>query len=86
MEGGVANENYTERERNYDWWFWKTALWGIFVTYSRVMCYLRPVTLDGYKTSEYNIGKYAEHKERVFYTETKVLQSIKESEAISEAV
>ena len=46
---------------------------------SRVMGYYRP-------TDAYNIGKLAEHKERRFYSEEKVIQAIEESELTKEAV
>lgn len=33
--------------------------------WDRVMGYYRPVTKDGYKTTEWNTGKVSEHLERV---------------------
>ncbi|MBU1076694.1 MAG: anaerobic ribonucleoside-triphosphate reductase [Spirochaetes bacterium] len=37
--------------------------------FSRVMGYLRPITLDGFKTFEWNEGKVSEFNERHFYSE-----------------
>ncbi len=35
--------------------------------FSRVMGYYRPVTTDGFKTTEWNPGKVQEHKDRKWY-------------------
>jgi hypothetical protein len=41
--------------------------------YSRVMGYYRPITIDAYKTTEYNIGKVQEHKDRKWFKESRFI-------------
>jgi len=51
--------------------------------WSRIMGYYRPVTIDAYKTTEWNEGKVSEHKERKYFSEPKAVSAAESTEVMS---